>query len=347
LERLEAEICTLAGHLAAATCRWLLLVEEFDRREGWKSWGQASCAAWLSWKCGVSLTTAHDYVRVARALPGLPGVRAAFAAGQLSFAKVRALTRIATPANEAEWLGVAVSATAAQLDRLVAGCRAATRGDAAARGAREKLSWRHDEDGMLVLTARLAPEHGQRVVSALELLQRLAAAEDRDQPPEGQSDSPAEDIPGHEHNGGGHDHGRGGGHDHGDDEDPARPGCTPAQALVRMADLARAHADKPVDLAEAHQVVIHLHQTEPSDQPEPGDQAEPSGQPEASDQPEAGDQAEQPCHLHDGPALHPDTVRQATCEGAIHIRMRHRSDGTPSTPAAPPARSHRAAPRGA
>jgi len=89
LERLEAEICTLAGHLAAATCRWLTLVAEFDRREGWRSWGQASCAGWLSWKCGVSLTTAHDHVRVARALPGLPGVREAFAAGRLSFAKVR------------------------------------------------------------------------------------------------------------------------------------------------------------------------------------------------------------------------------------------------------------------
>ena len=34
-ERLEAEITTLAGHLAAAECRWLLLVAEFDRREAW------------------------------------------------------------------------------------------------------------------------------------------------------------------------------------------------------------------------------------------------------------------------------------------------------------------------
>ena len=35
LEWLEAEITTLAGHIAAATCRWLVLVAEFDRREGW------------------------------------------------------------------------------------------------------------------------------------------------------------------------------------------------------------------------------------------------------------------------------------------------------------------------
>ena len=37
LERLEAEITELAGHLAAAECRWLLLIAEFDRRRGTSS----------------------------------------------------------------------------------------------------------------------------------------------------------------------------------------------------------------------------------------------------------------------------------------------------------------------
>jgi hypothetical protein len=87
-------------------------------------------------------------------------VREAFAAGRLSFAKVRALTRIADSANEQRWLEVAASATAAQLDRLVAACRSATRADAAARVAREKLTWRYDDDGTVVLTARLLPSAG-------------------------------------------------------------------------------------------------------------------------------------------------------------------------------------------
>ena len=54
LERLEAEITTQAGHLAAAECRWLLAVAEYDRREGWGQWGCWSCAMWLGWKCGIA-----------------------------------------------------------------------------------------------------------------------------------------------------------------------------------------------------------------------------------------------------------------------------------------------------
>ena len=51
LERLEAQICELAGHLAAATCRFLVLLADFDARRGWASWEMGSCAQWLSWKC--------------------------------------------------------------------------------------------------------------------------------------------------------------------------------------------------------------------------------------------------------------------------------------------------------
>lgn len=53
LERLEAEITELAGHLAATQARWLGLVAEYDRRQGWASWEGASCAQWLAWKCGL------------------------------------------------------------------------------------------------------------------------------------------------------------------------------------------------------------------------------------------------------------------------------------------------------
>ena len=100
LERVEAQICELAGHLAAATCRFLVLLADFDARRGWASWEMGSCAQWLSWKCQMSSGTAREHVRVARALRDLPVIRARFAAGRLSYAKVRALTRIATPATE-------------------------------------------------------------------------------------------------------------------------------------------------------------------------------------------------------------------------------------------------------
>ena len=75
LERLEAQICELAGHLAAATCRFLVLLADFDARQGWASWEMASCAAWLSWKCQMSAGTAREHVRVARTLRDLPVIR--------------------------------------------------------------------------------------------------------------------------------------------------------------------------------------------------------------------------------------------------------------------------------
>src|SRR5688572_8684863 len=95
LERLEAEICELAGHLAAGECRWLLLLSEFDRREGWTGWGLHSCAHWLSYRCGIGLQAAREKLRVGRRLEELPLITAAFGAGELSYSKVRALCRVA------------------------------------------------------------------------------------------------------------------------------------------------------------------------------------------------------------------------------------------------------------
>ena len=118
LERLEAQICELAGHLAAATCRFLVLLADFDARRGWASWEMSSCAAWLSWKCQMSSGTAREHVRVARALRDLPVIRAEFAAGRLSYAKVRALTRIATPATEEGLAEMAGPMTGNQLERF-------------------------------------------------------------------------------------------------------------------------------------------------------------------------------------------------------------------------------------
>ena len=119
-ERLEAEIATLAAHLSAAECRWLQLVAEFDRREAWLQWGCRSCAFWLSWKCGLDIRSAQEKLRVAHALEGLPRVVEEFAAGTLSYSKVRAITRIATPENEEALVTLALHATAAHIESVVA-----------------------------------------------------------------------------------------------------------------------------------------------------------------------------------------------------------------------------------
>jgi hypothetical protein len=91
---LETQLLSLAGHLAAAQCRFLLLLAEFDRRDGWAGPGLKSCAHWLCWRIGMNLRTATEHVRVAHALTTLPKITEAFAAGRISYSKVRAITRI-------------------------------------------------------------------------------------------------------------------------------------------------------------------------------------------------------------------------------------------------------------
>ena len=123
LERLEAEIVSMAADLAAAEAQWIIWIAEYDRREGWGSWGCRSCAHWLSWKCGLSLHAARERLRVGHALAELPAISEAFVAGQVSYSKVRALTRVADETNEQQLLDLALCMTAAQVDKLAAACR--------------------------------------------------------------------------------------------------------------------------------------------------------------------------------------------------------------------------------
>jgi hypothetical protein len=105
LDRLGDEIAELSAHLDAATARLLDLIREFDAREGWNN-GFRSCAAWLAWRVGYAPGAAREHVRVARALGMLPLLSQALARGELSYAKVRELTRVATPETEARLLAV-------------------------------------------------------------------------------------------------------------------------------------------------------------------------------------------------------------------------------------------------
>src|SRR6266542_935754 len=172
-DRLGDEIALLSAHLDAATARLLSLIREFDARGGWNT-GFRSCAAWLSWRVGLDLGAARERVRVARALETLPLLAEALGRGELSYAKVRALTRVATPETEARLLGVGRAGTAAHVERIVRGWRCVDRRaearETAHRHAGRALHVSQDENGMVVLRGRLEPE-----VGAL-LLQALAAA---------------------------------------------------------------------------------------------------------------------------------------------------------------------------
>ena len=184
LKLLENRIAELSARIQAATYELLCYLREFDRHYGWE--GFRSCAHWLNWRTGLDLGAAREKMRVAEALKDLNHVSAAMACGRLSYSKVRALTRVATPATEARLVAVACCATAAHVERLVRAWRQADRAaqpDAElVRLASHVLSTRVDEDGMVVLRARLTPEVGAVVLRALEaaLEQSPAAAEGDD-----------------------------------------------------------------------------------------------------------------------------------------------------------------------
>ena len=184
LDLLGDRIAELSARIQAATYELLCYLREFDRQHGWE--GFRSCAHWFNWRTGLDLGAAREKLRVAAALADLNHLSAAMAGGRLSYSLVRALTRVATPATEARLVAVACGATAAQVERLVRGWRQA---DQAAQPdaeqvslTRRTLSTRVDDDGMLVLRARLTPEVGAVMLRALEaaLEQVPAAAEDQE-----------------------------------------------------------------------------------------------------------------------------------------------------------------------
>ncbi len=169
------QITELAGHINAAQTRWLSLIAEFDRREAWAEWGVKSCAHWLNWECGLDLGAAREKLRVAHALEQLPRIAAAMAGGQLSYSKVRAMSRVADTATEEYFLNVALHGTANQVEKLVRAFRRAKESQELSREAQQQasrsLSWFHDEDGSLVIKARLPAEAGAVFLKALEAAQ--------------------------------------------------------------------------------------------------------------------------------------------------------------------------------
>lgn len=164
-KRLDDEIATLAGHINAATARWLERVSEFQRNGGAAVDG---CERWLAFRCGITTREARGYVRVAEALDGLPAIRDAFRRGELTFTKVRALTRVATPRSEEGLLALAGALTASQLERALRAYRRVTSEEARDSHELEYVDYYWAEDGSLILRARLAAQDGTLLVRALE-----------------------------------------------------------------------------------------------------------------------------------------------------------------------------------
>ncbi len=199
-EELGAEITKLCSYLYAAESRLLTLIREFDEQEYWAQLGLCSCAHWLNFKCGIGMNAAREKVRVAQALGKLPKISEGFAKGELSYSKVRAMTRIADESNEEYLLMIAHHGTAHHVEKLVAKYRTAKRLQDAEFGYEQyenrELTHYYDHDGCLVIKARLPAEQGALIVKALEMAveaghvgapkgHKRALARDNDVCPEG------------------------------------------------------------------------------------------------------------------------------------------------------------------
>ena len=233
MNRIGDELAELSAHLDAATARLLELIRAFDAGGGWNT-GFRSCAAWLCWRVGLDLGAARERVRVARALGALPRLAQALARGELSYAKVRALTRVATPDTEERLLAVGRAGTAEQVERIVRGGRRVDRiaegREAAQRHAGRSLQVYQDKDGMVVIRGRLEPEAGAVLMQALAaaretLYQRAADVSTFDVPAETPTPSMAQQQ---------------------------------ADALALLAETAAHHGIDPGAPGERYQVVVHV-----------------------------------------------------------------------------------------
>ncbi len=185
IDDLEEEIISLAQHMNQDEYRFLVMVREFDIRQGWRAYQFNNCAEWLNMKCGISPGTAREKVRVALALLDLPQCSEGFAKGDLSYSKVRAMTRAANVFNEATLVDYALKATAHQVEEHCRRLRNADRRQSTpdARRAWQARSLKRTchPDGMMSIYVELPREQGELVMKALEMAMAAAAGDTADE----------------------------------------------------------------------------------------------------------------------------------------------------------------------
>jgi hypothetical protein len=291
-EALGNEITELCGYINAATHRLLEMIRQFDSEGLWQLDGICSCAHWLNWKCGIGMNAAREKVRVANALGELPNISATYARGELSYSKVRAMTRVATAENEDYLLMIAHHGTAYHVETLVRKYRRAKRlqdlEEANKQHDERSLQVFYEDDGAITLNIRLPAEKGALVMKAIELaMEQEKAVEARLR------------------------------EERSDDEDCLHPDMSGeledeyvpfdrrrADALTNMAESYLANGPSSSSSADRYQVVLHV-------------SAETLTNCE-------GDIS----HLEDGPRVSAETSRRICCDAGISV-LSEDEDGTP------------------
>ncbi len=136
------------------------LAAEFADSPEWILTGSPTAAHWLAATADVEPCTTREWIRIGKLLKTLPATVDAFKTRQISYSKVRTLTRLANPENEDELLHIATTTTAADLGRaLAAWLHQNTDPEDLAEYHQQQRSvkWRAEPDGMTTFTLRLPP----------------------------------------------------------------------------------------------------------------------------------------------------------------------------------------------
>jgi hypothetical protein len=172
IDDLHSSIVSLAARINAETYELLVLVRQFDERAGWLKWGLHNCAEWLHFYCDFSMNASREKVRVAHALKTLPALSASFSSGELSYSKVRAMTRVAGIGNEEELISFALKTTTARVEER---CRELRCGTADSIGGAQRAFanrslrvFRNAERGVMTITVELPMETGELVAKAID-----------------------------------------------------------------------------------------------------------------------------------------------------------------------------------
>lgn len=281
---LQLRITELWGQITAATHRFLELIGELDETEEWSCGGITSCAHWLNIYCGIGMVAAREKLRVARAIRGLPAINAAFREGRVSYSKVRAMTRVATPENEEVLLNIAVHGTASHVERTARYFRKVERIEEAIEAAAvhqdRYFDIRPDDCNHVILQGRVPIEVGAVIERAIDVMMELAELEPK--LPWGAQGNSAESasavelaVP----------------------EDRDSVGACRADALRVLAEQFLAHQEKlSGGGTDRYQIVVHINQQQLSG--EDGDGRVRS-------------------EIEDGPSLAAETARRLGCDGAL------------------------------
>ena len=276
-QSIRSEILHLCAELHRTEYRLIELIEQLDVPGAWRNDDMPSCAHWLNARCGFDLVTAREKVRIAHALPNLPAIRAAFRDGEISYSKVRAITRVADRHNEADLVELAKASTAAQVVQRVKDLRQVARleeSKAAFNAYRHRMfTCRTDENGSLVFEGRLPAEQGALLLQALDRAMDWLFNGQPHRSRVRRDDARVEDIP----------------------QEVRR-----ADALGILAERFLSEppsADEGLNTADRYQLTVH---------------ASAEALPEFGDL-----DADDPPHIEHGPVVAAETVRRIACDAAL------------------------------